>query len=108
MRSKKENFIPSVSLAKIEGSCVLVAQILKELSHPQRLLILGNLLSGPKTVTELVEACETSQSQMSHFLMRMKLSGLIKSEKEGKFQFYSVADQRLVHLMKTIQNEYCK
>jgi len=45
---------------------------------------------------------------MSHFLMRMKLSGLIKSEKAGKYQYYSVADQRLVHLMKTIQTEYCK
>jgi len=45
---------------------------------------------------------------MSHFLMRMKLSGLIKSEIAGKYQYYSVADQRLVHLMKTIQTEYCK
>ena len=86
----------------------MVSAILKELSHPQRLLILGNLLDGPKNVTDLVEACGASQSQMSHFLMRMKLSGLIKSEKDGKYQYYSIADQRLVKLMRIIHDEYCK
>ncbi|HEY8272082.1 MAG TPA: metalloregulator ArsR/SmtB family transcription factor [Pseudobdellovibrionaceae bacterium] len=98
----------AVSIPKIEGACESVASILKELSHPQRLLILGHLLRGPKTVSQLVKSCGTSQSQMSHFLMRMKYAGLIQSEKAGKFQFYSVADQRLIQLMKTIQNEYCK
>ena len=44
---------------------------------------------------------------MSQFLTRMKLEGLIKSTKEGKSQIYSVADKKLVHLLKTIQEEYC-
>lgn len=82
--------------------------ILKSLSHPQRLLILGHLLEGPKTVGELVGLCGASQSQMSQFLIRMKFEGLISSEKDGKYQVYSLADKRLVGLMKTIQAEYCK
>lgn len=81
--------------------------MLKALAHPQRLLIMGNLLQGPKTVTELVEMCEASQSQISHFLMRMKLEGLVKASREGKFVYYSVADKRLIKLMKIIQLEYC-
>ncbi|MGE5086408.1 MAG: ArsR/SmtB family transcription factor [Bacillota bacterium] len=97
----------SVSISKIKDSCEEVCLILKALSHPQRLLILGHLLNGPKTVSELVDLCEVSQSQMSQFLTRMKTEGLIDSEREGKFQYYSVADQRLVRLMKTIQAEYC-
>jgi ArsR family transcriptional regulator len=108
MRSKKQLKTHEVSIAKIGETCEMVSLILKELSHPQRLLILANLLGGPKTVSQLVAACGTSQSQMSHFLMRMRLSGLIRAEKDGKFQFYSVADRRLVRLMKTIQAEYCK
>lgn len=98
----------NLSVSKIETYCEPVAHILKELAHPQRLLILGNLTNGPKTVSELVEACQTSQPQMSHFLMRMKLKGLIKSEKNGKFQHYSIADKRLVELLRTIQKEYCR
>lgn len=97
----------NVSIGKIKKSCEEVCQILKALSHPQRLLILGHLLQGPKTVGELVELCQASQSQMSQFLTRMKIEGLLKSEKDGKFSVYSIADKRLVSLMRTVQSEYC-
>ena len=97
-----------ISARKFKKSCVEVSQLLKALAHPQRLMIMGNLLQGPKTVTELVELCEASQSQMSQFLTRMKYEGLIKSEKDGKFNVYSVADTRLIQLMQVIQVQYCK
>ena len=100
--------VSAISIPKIKKSCEEVCLILKALSHPQRLLILGHLLQGPKTVSQLVDLCEASQSQMSQFLTRMKLEGLINSEKEGKFQHYQIADRRLIRLMKTIQSEYCK
>lgn len=97
----------AVSILKIRKSCIEVSQMLKALAHPQRLMIMGSLLQGPKTVTELVETCDASQSQISHFLMRMKLEGLVKANRDGRFVRYSVADKRLVRLMQTIQNEYC-
>lgn len=98
----------AVSIQKIKKSCEEVCLILKSLSHPQRLLILGHLLEGPKSVGELVDLCDASQSQMSQFLTRMKFEGLVSSEKDGKYQVYSLADKRLIRLMKTIQTEYCK
>lgn len=97
-----------VSVQKIKRSCVEVGQILKALSHPQRLMIMGNLVQGPKTVTQLVEVCEASQSQISHFLTRMKFEGLVTSERDGRYVLYSVADKRLVKLMQVIQSEYCE
>ena len=97
-----------ISIRKMEMSCEDVCLILKSLSHPQRLMILGHLIAGPKTVGELVECCHSSQSMMSQFLTRMKLEGLVTAKREGKFQLYSLEDQRLVRLMKTIQNEYCR
>lgn len=100
--------IAEVSIKKLRKSCEEVAQILKALSHPQRLLVLGYLLNGEKTVGELEEVCDLSQSQLSQFLSRMKLEGLIDSRKEGRYQFYFVADESLKHLMATIQTEYCK
>ncbi len=98
----------AISVEKIQKSCIEVSQILKALAHPQRLMLLGNLLEGPKTVGELVELCEASQSQISHFLMRMKLEGLVTAERDGRFVRYSVADKRLIRLMRVIQTEYCK
>lgn len=100
--------MPAVSLVKIKRSCTDVSRVLKAMAHPQRLMILGCLLQGPKTVNELVAACETSQSQISHFLTRMKLEGLVEASRDGRFMFYKVADRRLVQLMRVIQTEYCE
>lgn len=96
------------SIKKLERACAEASRILKALSHPRRLLIMGHLLQGPKTVGELVSLCETMQPQMSHFLTRMKIEGLLTAERQGRFIVYSVSDRRLIRLMKSIQAEYCK
>lgn len=98
----------NISIKKITKSCEEVSQILKALSHPQRLIILGHLLNGEKTVSELVDASEVSQSQISQFLIRMKYEGLITCRREGRYQYYAVADVRLIQLMKAIQAAYCE
>ena len=98
----------SISIQKMESSCENVSQILKSLAHPRRLLILGHLTKGPKSVGELTTLCDVSQSQMSHFLMRLSYEGLVKSAKDGKFRIYSIADGRLGNLLETIQREYCR
>lgn len=95
-----------VSIKKIKKSCSEICLILKALSHPQRLLILSYLLNGQKTVSELVQSTGISQSQISQFLIRMKFEGLVVSERNGKYQVYSIIDERLAHLMNTIQQEY--
>ncbi len=95
------------SAARIKKSCLKVSQLLKALSHPSRLVIMGNLLEGPKTVGQLADCCNGTQPQVSHFLTRMKFEGLVQSHREGKHVVYSVADRRLVSLIKVIQNEYC-
>lgn len=68
---------------------------------------MGHLAQGPKTVTELTEHCEISQSQLSQFLGRMKSEGLVTSERQGKYQYYAIADERLIQLIAAIQNIFC-
>lgn len=97
-----------LNLKKLKNKCVEVSQILKALSHPQRLLIMGNLIDGEKTVTDLVEASGVSQSQISQFLGRMKTEGLIKSKRDGKYQIYFLEDEKLKRIMSVLHNEYCK
>lgn len=100
--------VTKISVSKMEKSCQEVSDLLRALSHPQRLMIMGHLTQGPKTVSELVELCEVSQSQLSQFLGRMKAEGLVKSERQGKYQYYAVADERLVQLIAVIQNIFCR
>lgn len=97
-----------ISVSKMEKSCQQVSDLLRSLSHPQRLMILGHLTQGSKSVSELVGLCAISQSQLSQFLGRMKAEGLIESERQGKYQYYAIADQRLIQLIAVIQNIFCR
>jgi len=106
--TKKEFTLAApLSIKKMERSCEEVCLILKSLSHPQRLMIMSHLVSGEKTVSELIDRCEISQSQISQFLTRMRAEGLLTCRREGKFQYYSAADDRVLQLMQAIQNVYC-
>jgi DNA-binding transcriptional ArsR family regulator len=97
----------TLSIKKIKKSCDDVSAMLKSMAHPQRLIILGYLASGEKTVSELVENCEISQSRISQYLIRMKMDGLLECERVGKYQYYKIADERLIELILVLQKKFC-
>jgi ArsR family transcriptional regulator, virulence genes transcriptional regulator len=82
--------------------CTQVADLLKTVAHPIRLMILCHLSDSAKTVGQLEKLCETSQSQISQFLIRMKREQLLNSEKHGRFVFYSIKDKRIEKLMQSM------
>lgn len=96
-----------MDLSDIEKKSVEIAAIMKNLAHQKRLLLLCNLIEGRKTVSELCEGCNLSQSQASQFLKRMELEKLLSSEREGNFIFYKIQDKRLVQMMKQIKKIFC-
>ncbi len=84
-----------------------VSAVLKQLAHPTRLKVLCCLLEGEKTVTDLVEYADSSQSWVSQFLSKMKAEGLVDSRKDGIFVFYRIAEPRLRVLMEALYKSYC-
>ena len=91
----------------MKQKCDSVARVLKALAHPQRLLILCMLANGEKSVGEIEKACEASQSAVSQFLTRMRLEGLVSSEKRGLFVFCKIADPKLNQLIQSLYKIYC-
>ncbi|MBC7467020.1 MAG: helix-turn-helix transcriptional regulator [Bdellovibrio sp.] len=87
--------------------CDTVSKVLKALAHPQRLLILCSLSTGEKTVGEIEQACEASQSAVSQFINRMRLEGLISSEKRGAYVYCKIADQKIDRLIQSLYKIYC-
>ncbi len=69
------------------------------LSDPTRRKILTDLKSGPKTAGELAAQFELTAATVSHHLSVLRESGLIWSEKQGKYVRYelntSVVDELL-------------
>ena len=91
----------------IARECDVVARVLRSLSHPVRLKILSELARRERSVNDLKEACDTSQSAMSQFLKRMKREGLVASRRESPFIFYRIADPKLLRLMRAMSEIYC-
>lgn len=98
----------TISMTKMEKSCEEVSGLLRALSHPQRLMILGHLCQGEKTVSQLQGLCVISQSQLSQFLGRMRLEGLLSCQRKGRYQYYSIADKKVIQVVLAIQDIYCK
>jgi DNA-binding transcriptional ArsR family regulator len=96
------------SLSELKRQSEDVAALLKQLSHPQRLLILCSMAEGEKSVSEIEEACGASQSAVSQFLKGMRLEGLIESRREGKQVFYKIVDKRVLDLIKSLYHIFCR
>ena len=88
-------------------SCEKVSRVLKSLSHPVRLKVLCQVIDQERTVNELTNFCEISQSAMSQFLNRMKKEGLVNSRREGTQVFYRIANSDLIKLLRAIKQIYC-
>ena len=96
-----------VALNEMRENCANIAQIMKALAHPQRLMLLCHLSTGEKTVGELEELCGISQSQVSQFLARLKLEGIVASKKRGLFVAYEIADKKVTVLISALHRIYC-
>jgi DNA-binding transcriptional ArsR family regulator len=87
--------------------CESISVILKSLAHPVRLKILCQIMERERSVNELTEFCEISQSAMSQVLSRMKTEGMVVSRREHNFVYYSVADKKVLKLLQAIKEIYC-
>jgi DNA-binding transcriptional ArsR family regulator len=98
---------PVKNLKQLKKQSETVANLLKQVSHPQRLLILCSLAEREMSVGEIEGACGASQSAVSQFLKVMRLEGLVDARREGKQVFYRVADERVLELMKSLYRIFC-
>ena len=84
---------------KIENS----VNIFKALADETRLKIIDTIIEEPKTVGQIVETVEESQSGVSHQLKTLKQSKIVKSERKGKCVYYSLADD---HVKKIVMETF--
>ncbi len=83
-----------------EEEYISLSDFFTAFSDSTRLKILTNLLEGKKTVTELSELADISQSAISHQLNKLRMLKLVKAEKSGKFSFYSLDDEHIEMIIK--------
>ena len=76
----------------LRDNAAQASQLLKALSHPDRLMLLCRLAEGERSVSELEPLVEVYQPSLSQQLGILRREGLVSSRREGKQMFYQVAN----------------
>src|SRR5262245_52910170 len=66
------------------------AKRLGALASPERLKIIRFLSGGPHNVSEIAAALKTAPVNVAHHMSRLRLAGLVRNQKKGRFVFYSL------------------
>ena len=79
-------------------------KVLKSLSDETRFKIVKFLLDGEKCVCQIFPYVQRTQSTVSAQLGKLEDWGILKSRREGKKIFYSVADVKVCDVFKALGN----
>ncbi|MDR1044077.1 MAG: metalloregulator ArsR/SmtB family transcription factor [Candidatus Adiutrix sp.] len=77
----------------------LLANLYKAFSDPTRARILWALKSHEMCVCDLAALLKMTKSAISHQLKLLRLSNLVKSERDGQVVFYSLADDHVTEIL---------
>jgi len=76
-----------------------LADAMFALSTPSRVLILGCLLEGPRSVGDLTSILGMEQSSVSHQLRVLREHTLVRAERVGRQRVYALHDEHVIALL---------
>jgi len=85
-----------------EEALKMIARRFAVLSEPMRLRLIHELFPGEKNVSELVEATEGTQANISRHLHTLTEAHILHRRKEGLQVFYSIADPSIFVLCELV------
>ena len=93
-----------IDLSKVD----LVTDCLKVLSNPDRLKILCVLVEDELNVQQIEIRTNVSQPTLSQQLTVLRKNKLVSTRREGKQIFYELRDIRVLKIMQTLYDLYCR
>lgn len=94
-------------LSDLARSAARAEALLKQLANAARLRILCSLMEDAKTVGELSDLVDLSQSSVSQHLMKMREAGLVTAERSGQYMVYRLQSMEVRALLSTLYLIYC-
>ena len=83
------------------------AKFLKLLAHRDRLKVLCGLVAGELSVGEIEAQVGASQSSVSQHLARLREEGIVKTRRDGRQIFYSIADPTVLGVIEVLYQRFC-
>jgi rhodanese-related sulfurtransferase/DNA-binding transcriptional ArsR family regulator len=79
------------------------AAIAKTLGHGHRLELLEQLAQGERVVEVLAQRTGLSIANASQHLQRLRRAGLLKTRRQGKFVYYTLADDGILDVLSALR-----
>jgi ArsR family transcriptional regulator len=100
--------ISKSELKKMQASADDACKLMKVLSNRDRMMLLCEIGQGEKCVGELEAAVDLHQPTLSQQLTVLRKEKLVKTRREGKQIYYSLASQVAVAVMGLLYKHYFK
>lgn len=94
--------MPSTDKQELQTLFEMVSRYFSVLSEPTRLSILHALCNGERSVGEIVEATESTQTNVSRHLKLMYDANILSRRKEGTLVFYRVRSEHTINLCRGV------
>lgn len=94
-------------LSRLKRSAQSASQLLKSLSHPDRLVLLCQLTQGEFCVGELENLVGLKQPSLSQQLGVLRKDGLVYARRDGKQIYYSVKSQEALAVLNVLYEQFC-
>lgn len=98
---------PDFDLDAMQAHVGEAAQLLKALANERRLQVLCLLAGGERSVGEINEMLDLSQSALSQHLAVLRDEGLVATRREAQLVYYSLAPGPALAVMNTLHGLYC-
>lgn len=99
--------IPNDLTAQMQQASLQASQLLKSLSHPDRLLLLCQLTQGEYCVSELERLIGVGQPSLSQQLGILRKDELVTTRREGKQIYYRIASDDALAILRLLYERFC-
>jgi DNA-binding transcriptional ArsR family regulator len=97
----------TTSIDQLKAKAPEVAEFLRQLANPNRLLLLCQLSQGERSVTELQNELGLKQPALSQQLADLRQSGFVQARRQSRSIYYSLKDRRAQAIMDTLYAIFC-
>lgn len=93
---------------KVRNKAMDISEVMAILSNTNRLLVLCYIWDNSSSVTKISKDLEISQSLVSQILSRLKSEDIVDSKREWKEVIYKIKDKKIIKVLKSLKEIYCK
>jgi ArsR family transcriptional regulator, virulence genes transcriptional regulator len=94
--------------AALQTAAAEASSLLGRLAHPQRLMLVCQLLAGECAVGALAQAVGLRQPTTSQHLAQLKADGIVVPRRAGQIIYYKLAPGPSRAIIKALQAHFCK